>query len=157
MKVPITRHEDASTLGGPASSRISTPTRRRARWGPRSWRPADAGSARSVLPAPESEALGVNASVAPVTRLGSALPSAPRHVAPDSTTVSTPRQREARVRTMIAAMRCHRSAAVGLFTVCVASVLLAQVPGSVAHPGPVDLEPPTTGGLGRQWRSQCGY
>src|SRR3954464_4250798 len=66
MKVPITRHEDASTLGGPASSRISTPTRRRARWGPRSWRPADRGSARSRLPAPKSEAIDVNACVAPL-------------------------------------------------------------------------------------------
>ena len=47
--------EDASTRWGPASSR--------------SWRPADRSGARSVLPAPESEALDVNASVAPATRI----------------------------------------------------------------------------------------
>jgi hypothetical protein len=68
MEVPIKRREDASTRWEPASSR--------------SWRPADEGSARSVLPAPESEAVCVNASAAPTTPRLSRCPAPPTYHLP---------------------------------------------------------------------------
>ena len=36
----------------------------------------------------------------------------------------------------------------------IANVLSAQSPGAVAQPGAVDIEPPTTGALGVEWRIQ---
>jgi hypothetical protein len=51
-------------------------------------------------------------------------------------------------------MQFYRSAVIGLLIVCVGNVLSAQSPGSVAQPGVVDLEPPTTAALGVEWRIQ---
>ena len=41
-----------------------------------------------------------------------------------------------------------------LLTLSIATMLFAQSRGSVAQPGAVDVEPPTTGALGVEWRIQ---
>jgi hypothetical protein len=41
-----------------------------------------------------------------------------------------------------------------LLTLSIANVLSAQSPGSVAQPGAVAIEPPTTGAFGVEWHIQ---
>ena len=51
-------------------------------------------------------------------------------------------------------MRSFATAVLGLLTMSGAIVLFAQPQASVAQPGAVVVEPPTTGALGIEWRIQ---
>src|SRR6188768_2681607 len=51
-------------------------------------------------------------------------------------------------------MRSFGTAVFCLLTVFMATVVFAQSQGLVAQPGPVGVEPPTTGALGVEWRIQ---
>jgi hypothetical protein len=51
-------------------------------------------------------------------------------------------------------MRSFGTAVFCLLTLSIATMLFAQSRGSVAQPGAVDIEPPTTGALGVEWRIQ---
>src|SRR4051812_44562551 len=51
-------------------------------------------------------------------------------------------------------MRSFTTALFCLLTGAMASVLFAQSPGSIAQPGPIAVEPPTTTAVGVEWRIQ---
>ena len=51
-------------------------------------------------------------------------------------------------------MRSFGTAVCCFLTLSVANVLFAQSQGSVAQPGAVEIEPPTTGALAVEWRIQ---
>src|SRR3954463_14874096 len=57
-------------------------------------------------------------------------------------------------RSVDAFLRPFRTAAFCLLVLSLANVSLAQTRGSVAQPGALVIEPPTTGALGVEWRIQ---